>query len=455
MVSSLEEFPEWVHEKLQAQSSFTFGISCIFAGIILRQRKFLRTEDSLPISKLTFNLFFPALLCVKTWKTPLSSDLWPVGLVSFVVHLMICVCVFVLSGCIPIRNPKSGFRGQLILCLQGCNIGFTYPLVLASTHLAETVFPRLLLWDLCGNSPLVLFMNYIIAMKLAPVKNEEERRRILQESTQVPVEVIGATSDRGDQSEAKTSARPRLSSKGHIEESKQQLPKPKEPEDKGEEAPVSRSQADKPVGASTEDELELSTVQVDVPVREDGSDSPPRSGSSRVLAEALSQSGGHTFIRGLWNLQGVTMIKKVLTNLPFTGQLIGLVANLSGLKIPVMLDQLLESLGQPYSALFFVLLGLNLQWKAIRPKCAVILKISSVRVCMNGSLALLIWFLPLLSDKLSRKAAVLGLACPVGGISMSYVLEFGYNSSLQATVMAFTQILSFAALFILILSMTA
>eukprot|EP00931_Biecheleriopsis_adriatica_P028196 TRINITY_DN16853_c0_g1_i2.p1 TRINITY_DN16853_c0_g1~~TRINITY_DN16853_c0_g1_i2.p1 ORF type:complete len:329 (-),score=33.72 TRINITY_DN16853_c0_g1_i2:4-990(-) len=244
MVSSLEEFPEWVHEKLQAQSSFTFGISCIFAGIILRQRKFLRTEDSLPISKLTFNLFFPALLCVKTWKTPLSSDLWPVGLVSFVVHLMICVCVFVLSGCIPIRNPKSGFRGQLILCLQGCNIGFTYPLVLASTHLAETVFPRLLLWDLCGNSPLVLFMNYIIAMKLAPVKNEEERRRILQESTQVPVEVIGATSDRGDQSEAKTSARPRLSSKGHIEESKQQLPKPKEPEDKGEEAPVSRSQAD-------------------------------------------------------------------------------------------------------------------------------------------------------------------------------------------------------------------
>lgn len=54
--------------------------------------------------------------------------------------------------------------------MLGSNIGITYPILLASesSSLVDRIFPLLVVWECSGNMPVILIVNYVIAVVFAP-----------------------------------------------------------------------------------------------------------------------------------------------------------------------------------------------------------------------------------------------------------------------------------------------
>ncbi|CAE8657547.1 unnamed protein product, partial [Polarella glacialis] len=425
---------------------FVLGFTCIIAGNGLRRMKFLRIEDSLPISKLTFNLFLPALLFAKTSKASLSLSLWPVAVASFVTHGVLVAVVLVATRYLV---ESKSFRGHSCLCLLGANVAFTYPLVLSSPVLAETLFPKMIVWDTFGNAFVVFVVDYVIAMNYAP--NKEATADEVQGI--VPLQGVPVEESFGLELADDVSIGTVIWSDGNG--------------NVGESRKRANSRYADVLGNESEDEqLDATAPDPSQFVDEDDPEKPGPSTLGRrstqmqlsptgVLAEALAHSGGHELRSSNGRQELLGGIRKVATNLPFLGQMLGLIANLSGLRMPGPLDDLIESLSQPYSALLFILLGLNLRWAIIRPKWAVIAKLLLARSLLMGSAALLLQLLPILPDEHSRHAVLLALVCPVARVTMSYVLDFGYNSSLHAAFMATSNVFAFSLLFALIVTFTS
>jgi hypothetical protein len=142
----------------------------------------------------------------------------------------------------------------------------------------------------------------------------------------------------------------------------------------------------------------------------------------------------------------IMVVMRVLTNIPLLFQTAGLVWNVAGLKLPGAADELFEAIGQPFGVLFFIVIGMNLSWATIRNRARKVLVMIPTRILIHGLLMLIVWLLPVLQEGYVRKAAFIALCCPIGGITMAYTMDYGFDGGLQAAMMSVSNIISFALL---------
>lgn len=172
-----------------------------------------------------------------------------------------------------------------------------------------------------------------------------------------------------------------------------------------------------------------------------------------AIVDAFAASGGDAITESAANKNRtlvLTVLGKVSTNAPFVCQVAGLLINVSGLKLANSIDSVLESIAQPFSVLLFMIIGLNLRWTTIGKNFKNVVYTVPVRVAIHAILLFLVWASGVLPDKQYQQAAVIALCCPVGGLTMAYTLDFGFNAGLQAALMSVTNVVSFVLLIIVV-----
>eukprot|EP00931_Biecheleriopsis_adriatica_P018738 TRINITY_DN13012_c0_g1_i1.p1 TRINITY_DN13012_c0_g1~~TRINITY_DN13012_c0_g1_i1.p1 ORF type:complete len:434 (+),score=89.91 TRINITY_DN13012_c0_g1_i1:90-1391(+) len=419
--------------ELHVQRKFLHGLLFIGIAICMRWQKLILPQDSLAMSKVAFSLFLPSLLFAKVWKAPLPSSLWHVALVSFFVHMLLVCLVVLVSRFIPQISKEKGFRGQLMISLMGSNIASVYPFVLANEDLQNQVFSALVVWDMAGNSIIILLVNKLVAARCAPPDIQEEESSQMMSSSQTsstgpPAQVLGA-------SEASQEARSRACSS------------------------IGNSQSAEEEGVQPEIEVETEPPEPKISMGSvDGESLSARHGARRsttlIISNLVLASTGSLDLSCLH--KGGSLMKsclsKTLSNVPLVAQVAALAINISGARLPEQVDEFVEILGQPYTVLFFLLIGLNLSWKVIRPRLRIVLLVLFYRLLLAGLLGTFVWLTPgVLPSVEARQAAVFGLVSPMSGLSMGYAIMYGYDRGLQAALNTASSLVSFAALCCLII----
>jgi predicted permease len=298
---------------------------------------------------------------------------------------------------------------------MGCNIGFTYPILLSVPSLAKAIFPVVLVWDLAGNLWIVMCVNYVVAIQYSP----------LHEDTQ-PLTSQSGEAQTGDISPATI---------GAVSEIDVTV-------SEGAESAAAEGCPRSLGNASQEGRSNRSAVHK----------SMTRSSSAFFAASALMEAGVVSSARTS-EKNGVGLreiLFKLFTNIPLVAMFVALLINKSGAHLPKPMHDILYNLGQPFNVLFFFLIGLNTVWLMIRPRLGLVAKIMLVRITIYAFLAAGIWSLPFLTDPAMRHGALFGLCCPVSGMVMSFVIDLGYNRGLQAALQTCTNVTSLAALWFLL-----
>merc|ERR1719161_556806 len=338
-----------------------------------------------------------------------NLDLWRVAATSVVAHAFVVAIVMGLSRFV---SQENGLRGQWMMCLTGCNIGFTYPILLSVPSLAKTIFPVVLVWDLAGNLWSVMVVNYVVGIQYSP----------LHEDSQPLTDQIG---------DHQTSANS-PSTIGAVSEIDVSL----EPDSPGVE------------GCAGSHDNEAQDARNN---RSAVCKSMTMSSSALFAASALMEAG--VVSSAVTSQKRGVGLRKILfklsTNIPFVVMLVALLINKSGAHVPKPMRDLLLSVGQPFNVLFFFLIGLNTVWLMIRPRLGLVAKIMMVRSTIYAFLAAGIWSLPFLTDPAMRHGALFALCCPVSGMSMSFVIDLGYSRGLQAAIQTCSNAISLAALWFL------
>merc|ERR1719335_640637 len=113
----------------------------------------------------------PAMIFTSVTNANIPLDLWRVAAASVVTHTFVVAIVIGFSRFV---SQENGLRGQWMMCLTGCNIGFTYPILLSVPSLAETIFPVVLVWDLAGNLWCVMVVNYVVGIQYSPLHEDTQ-----------------------------------------------------------------------------------------------------------------------------------------------------------------------------------------------------------------------------------------------------------------------------------------
>lgn len=406
MLNVIDDAGAWLETQLQAQKAFVHGIVFMLIAICMRKGKIMGPDDSVPLSKITFQLILPALLLASISNAAISIELWRVALVSFCAHTVQVAVVVAFSRFTPKEN---GLRGQWMINMMGCNIGFTYPILLSVPSLAKTVFPVAVVWDLSGNVIVNLVVNYLAALHFSPLGED--------------IQPLCQPTCKDSQAIAE----------GHSNEI---LPST--------------------VGAVSGNDLHLDEA-ADVEGFPGSQINQTQDAGDRISQhqprEACLIEAGMTSSAKGPTKKDITLrgfLSKLFTNIPFVAIIIALLINRCGTELPTPVDDFLHTLAQPFSVLFFFLIGLNMVWLTIRPRLGLVAQMLLFRITLNGFLAGVIWILPVLPDPAMRHGALFGLCCPVSGLVMSYAIDFGYNRGLQAAMQTCSNGASLVVLWVLL-----
>jgi len=143
---------------------------------------------------------------------------------------------------------------------------------------------------------------------------------------------------------------------------------------------------------------------------------------------------------------GFALGKKLAKNLPFVAQILALTAKFSGFTVPTLALDFCESISAPFGLILFFIIGLNLDIEVIRPHVGRMFKVLATRTVVYAALGGLIASLPILTETASFQTMLLACVCPVSGVGMGYVLEYGYNSSVHAAVLVVSNMVSFSVI---------
>lgn len=401
----IDDAGAWLETQLQTQKAFLHGVVFMLIAIGMRWGKIVKPEDTVPLSKVTFQLMLPAMILTSISNTTISFDLWRVAAISVCTHAILVAIVMGLSRFV---SKENGLRGQWIMCMMGCNIGFTYPILLSVPSLARTIFPVVLVWDLFGNLWIVMVVDYVVAIHFSPLGEDSQpltTQTPEHQTSQISPSMVGAVSDNdvtlGDVAES-----------ADIEGSRMT---------EVQEAASKRSPVRKSMSALF---------------------------AASALLEAGVVSSAPTPQRKGVGLRGILF--KLMTNIPFVATFVALLINKCGSGLPNPVNDFLHTLGQPFSVMFFFLIGLNIVWLVIRPRLGEVAKMLVLRVSIHAFLAAGIWMSPFLPDPAMRHGALFGLCCPVSGMVMSYVIDLGYSRGLQAAIQTCTNAMSLVILWFLL-----
>lgn len=411
----------------------------ICVAFLLRWRGCLKREDSVPISKLVFNVFYPTLLFGKISKAEFSADLLNVGCASMLVHAFMLLAVIPLSRFAPVHN---GFRGQWMINMLGCNIGFTYPLILSAGDIGKGVFPALVTWDLMGNSFLILLANAVVALAYSPLQQDEDGPTPDEADGRL-TDAAGTPTAYGRRCVALAQAAPQAgivpTGVGGYDFAADDNPESPSTEAGNAlgglqaAAAIDESEAPGMQAMSLSSTLSLGRLH--------GSFLLALSGGSRKSPDRPRVAGKHR----------APFFRKVLvtaaTNVPLLAILAGLLVSCSGWRFSPGTDGVLEGMGEPFGCLFFVVVGLNLSLSSVQRAWRQLCLIIGGRTALHATMLGFIWATGVIPERHSRQAITLALCCPVPGLTMAYVLDFGYDRSLQASLTGITNLISLVLLY--------
>lgn len=404
--------------------SMVFWHSIIFfvIGILSKKVGWLSPDDSTTLSKLTFKIVFPCLLFSSVLKAEFKFSMWPVAVASIVTHAFVIFLNYQVYN--AARFPSRELRGTMIINSQGFNIGFIFPLVLASRSLSEHVFPAVVVWDMSANVYVILVVNYFIARTHAPPKQTDDSALRLLDSADK--EAFGAISPADED---------KLSVKQNSV----------------------KDISDEDIRTHTECEADIriemtSTSSVDEPATVPAEMEVPQPSSSKpkYMRPAQPQDPGSNQP----SLRPVLI--GLLTNPPLIAEAVALVLNLSGVRMAPFFNDLLWEMGQPYTLVLFVILGINLHVPP-RSTVAAVGRILMQRAAISVPTAILLWFaipFPDTEEFLGyRQGMVLCVFTPCSSMALGYVMLFGYGSLprlVSVGVFTISCVVSFLTLFALI-----
>mmetsp|Transcript_78156 Transcript_78156/g.217037 ORF Transcript_78156/g.217037 Transcript_78156/m.217037 type:complete len:135 (+) Transcript_78156:132-536(+) len=102
----------WITTQLHAQRNFFHGLLCILLAVVLRWRGILSPEDSVPLAKLTFRIFMPALCFAKIWKAPLHAGMWRLAVAASVLSAIQFIIVKIIARFVHAKTQHRAFTGQ-------------------------------------------------------------------------------------------------------------------------------------------------------------------------------------------------------------------------------------------------------------------------------------------------------------------------------------------------------
>eukprot|EP00929_Paragymnodinium_shiwhaense_P032088 TRINITY_DN17854_c1_g1_i1.p1 TRINITY_DN17854_c1_g1~~TRINITY_DN17854_c1_g1_i1.p1 ORF type:complete len:418 (+),score=72.69 TRINITY_DN17854_c1_g1_i1:112-1365(+) len=413
----MADVDDWIIAEVQEQKKFVFGFACLLSAVALKWLGIIKISDAPAVSKVAFNLMMPPLLFAGIYKIELSAELVSIALASMCFHVILIPFVLCLARRQPLRD---GIRGQWILCAQGVNAGIAYPFFLTSDVLRQTVFPKFVAWDLGGNAACGMIVNLIVAMTMAPSTQAEDDA---SSPTGAPLVELEKEAGAQAQPDSESGLEAVIGSASYTLENTE--------------------------AAASRDERAIVRAMA-----MDGCDS--RRVSAILDSKGKTDNGTTSrFLPRMADVQERLTVasavgRRIAKNLPFLGQCLGILCKVTGIKVPSLAIDFLETVSAPFGLLLFFVIGLNLEFSLIRPHIGRVLKILPTRYAIYAVLGGLFALLPPFSDKASMQTLVFACICPVSGITMSYVLDFGYNASMQAAILVVSNILSFMTLWALI-----
>ncbi len=149
------------------------------------------------------------------------------------------------------------------------------------------------------------------------------------------------------------------------------------------------------------------------------------------------------------------IIKRLFKSAPLISYFIALIINFSGVTMPIFFIDLIDIISRANTALALLLLGIYLNFKFEKAEWNIILKVLITRYSFGLLVGLLLFFfLPSNQfDQLFRIIVTISLILPIGLAVIPFSVEFEYNQKLISIIVNFTIIISFALMWILILTL--
>lgn len=144
-------------------------------------------------------------------------------------------------------------------------------------------------------------------------------------------------------------------------------------------------------------------------------------------------------------------LKMLTSSIPFVCYVVGLILNVTEVKIPTLPLALFDVVKRANPFLVFFILGTFLDFKAIRGNVAFLLKVIAVRYLLFGTVATILYFTlkDKIADPFELKMLILVLALPTSLSSLPYSTKFKYDRGKTGLIANSTIVVSFILFWIL------
>ncbi len=153
--------------------------------------------------------------------------------------------------------------------------------------------------------------------------------------------------------------------------------------------------------------------------------------------------------------KGRINLRKILVRVfslpPVTGMMIGLLLNISHFELPTIMFDFLEALAKANKSLVLLLMGIYLSFELNKAQLKEITKVLLIRYIFGLLFCFAIYFY--LEPSLMRSVLMILVILPLGMTILPFSDEFEFDSRIAGTLINLSLILSFALIWVLVLSL--
>ncbi len=144
------------------------------------------------------------------------------------------------------------------------------------------------------------------------------------------------------------------------------------------------------------------------------------------------------------------IVKNILKSAPLLTLIIALLINLTGIRFPLFVTDLLDLLAKANSPLTLLILGIFINIQFDKSHWKLIATVLLIRYGFGLLIGLLMMFL-LPFGTVNNAAIFVALILPIGMSSISFAVEFGYNEQVTSTLVNLTNTISFFIMWVIVL----
>jgi len=149
-------------------------------------------------------------------------------------------------------------------------------------------------------------------------------------------------------------------------------------------------------------------------------------------------------------LEAKNILKNIFKSAPLLTLIIALGINLSGIRFPSLITDILELLSNANSPLTLLILGIFININFEKSNWKLILSVLLIRYAFGITVGLLLMFL-LPFGTFINSAIFVALILPIGMTTIPFSVEFGYNEQVTSTTVNLTNIISFFIMWLIVL----